>query len=203
MSNRRLPTKYKIVQQNTTRKKTNAVLPLPPHGAPGYQAQGTATRRPTTMAVDLDQRGSTTRADRDCHPFLGWFGSTSPSWSSTSSAAPEARSSQEGGTKTSVPDTGVTGEDAWMLSASLPFVIARKMIRATSGWRSVIIFMLSAQLAQCAACFKLTALRRPNPPAARGRDAVSREDPCIAVESTPTREQKHSQIWLSWRVAKE
>ena len=30
-----------------------------------------------------------------------------------------------------------------------------------------------------------------------------REDHCTVVESTPTREQKHSQIWLSWRVAKE
>ena len=54
--------------------------------------------------------------------------------------------------------------------------------------------MLSAQLAQCAACLNLTALWRPNPPAARGRDAVSREDHCTVVESTPTREEKHPDL---------
>ena len=43
------------------------------------------------------RRDSTARAARDCHPFLGWLGSTSPSWSSTSSAAPEAMSSREEG----------------------------------------------------------------------------------------------------------
>ena len=77
-------------------------------------------------------RDSTARAALDCHPFLGWFGSTSPSWSSTSSAAPEARSSQEGGTKPT-SRTLALERMAWMLSASLPLLIARKMIRATSG----------------------------------------------------------------------
>ena len=120
------------------------------------------------------RRDSTARAARDCHPWAGWaqphrHGPRPPQQL-------QKRGLPRGRDETSVLDTGGTGQDA----------------------RSVIIFMLSAQLAQCAACLKLTALRRPNPPAARGRDTVSREDQCTVVESTPTREQKHSQIWLSW-----
>ena len=69
-----------------------------------------------------------------------------------------------------------------MLSASVPLLIARKMIRATSGWRSVIIFMLSAQLA----------LRRPNK---KGRS----EDHFTVVESTPTRNIPRSGCRGGWR----
>ena len=52
-------------------------------------------------------RDSTTRAAFDCHPTLGWFGSTS-SWSGSASASalPLARSAHTG-----LLQTGLTGKD--------------------------------------------------------------------------------------------
>ena len=47
-----------------------------------------------TFLMACKLRDSTSRAARDCHPCLGWFGSTSPCCAS-SSAVPVARSSQE------------------------------------------------------------------------------------------------------------
>ena len=100
-------------------------------------------------------------------------------------------------------DTGGTGKDG--LDAVNFASITHRTQNDPSNFRVAFRdhFHAVCPTGPSAACLKLTALRKPNPPAARGRDAVSRADQCTVVESTPTREQKHSQIWLSWRVANE
>ena len=140
---------------------------------------------------------STLRAALDCQPALGWFGSSSSSRDAETS--PVAKSSQLGHTKPSASTLRWLIPMACTLGASCSVWMARMMVPAISGCRSAIIWMASAQLAQCAACLNLTALLRPSPPMAKGRLALAEQ--AMAPGSTPTNAQKHLQICVSCWVA--
>ena len=75
-------------------------------------------------------RDSTSRAALDCHPTLGWFGSTNSSWSGSASALPVARSDHTGADESSLLQTGLTGDDG--LDAGCIVTVASQ-----NGWAVV------------------------------------------------------------------
>ena len=118
---------------------------------------------------------STARAAVACHPFLGWLGSSASKMSGTSTA-PAANCSQLGGTKPASSRVCTLDTTPVKLGEACCSSTARRIVVDTSGWRSLIILMESAQLAQCAACRKRTLLRMPRPPSVKGNVATALAD---------------------------
>ena len=135
---------------------------------------------------------STSRAACAWHPTLGWLGS--PSATCGGWAVSETNSFQVGGVKPTATKLSRLRLMACTLGASSYAFTACIMVSTMSGWRAHTIFMVSAQLAQCAASRNLSALRKPNPPVTSGKLVAAFTLAATASGLILNRLQKHCQI---------